>query len=246
MSDPSNQIRSNLRTRRIQRFMKKRKLWFTIIGTFIIAATYVVKDAWREGLKDDADTINYAINVLLSKQDGELRTSNVEQIQSQIADLKLTFQAYAATKGAKAPEPVEPDLGKAVMPIYRSLSNLTEYFSTVPDKEGEFRMIELSDKFVKLESLRSQYEYPNGDLNPKLRSTQLFLQVRIGITALLTEVETFQISVITSATRKKADSRARYVRATHWSYLLFGVGLLFNLLPKLFGADEEGKSDEPV
>lgn len=227
----------------MRKFVAKYNGFIVLFGALIVAATFAVKDAWREKLKDDSDTANSTINILLMRDDSLKLSDDLHGIQKDLARVQASLGTKQTTTGQATPtkKPDEP-LDDPTLPIFHVLNNLDEFANSYPCENVWKKLTEFSKELATLEETCSQYKENEGTgQNPENRMG-LFLKCRLGSSALLTEIEAYKVSILANSLGIRAQKRKEYEHATRYGYLLFSLGLVVSVLPKLLA---EKDSEEP-
>ena len=238
----------------MKRYLPKRpKRLLPIIGAGIVLATFVIKEALREDLKDFVDAIDNAAGVFVIRGD-----FNSTAFQLRVIEQKIDRVEQVTTSPTK--DPFTLLVVNQQMMIFRelhdgaqnSLDNITRLSQRFPADRKKSYQAETSKLSTDLANARRAFREEgviiagsSSRVGPDLVPTG---EDRVSIanagTALLNQTNAVLAAIQTLSTKilKEADDvedskQHRYDFLTKWSYVLFGLGWLLGLVGKLFGVD---------
>lgn len=237
--------------------MHKRLL--PIVGAGIVLATFVVKEALREDLKDFVDAIDNAEGVFLIRSE-----FNSTAFQLRVIEQKIDRVEQVTTSTTK-------DLFTLLalnqqMMIFRelhdgaesSLDNVFRFAQRLPEDRKKYYEQEVAHLRDDLGGARKLFRDegiliartasrvgPDLVPSPEDRvvianaSTQLFDQTN----AVLTPTQALSTKILKEADEIENQKQQRYDRLTKGSYVLFGIGWLLGLIGKVKSVDavEDGE-----
>lgn len=236
-----------------KRLSKKHKKLLPIIGAGIVLATFVVKEALREDLKDFVDAIDSAAGVFVIRGD-----FNSTAFQLRVIEQKIDRVEQVTTSTTK--DPFTLLVVNQQMMIFRelhegaesSLDNAFRLSQKFPNGRKITYQSEISKLRADLEEARKAFREEgvvvaraSSRIGPDLvpigedrisianATTGLFNQTN----SLLTSVQALSTKILREADEIEERKQKRYDFLTKGSYLLFGIGWLLGLIGKLLGVD---------
>jgi len=218
------------------------KRLFPIVGAGIVLLTFVVKDAWRDHLKDVIDSIDqaeadYSVredNLALSKLLNNIY-QRVRYPSNQESDVDLiasgdSYQVYLVV--LKVQEQTASSL--------QLVSTLVEH---LPDEEGKQTLVKdlqrrsdaLRDHLTTIEDIISRWSVTHTTPSVPAPALPEFQTIRHDTSVLSSEVHTLERSVRKDAEEQKRSAEFRYELWTFVSYALYTLGWTLGLIGQIYG-----------
>jgi hypothetical protein len=231
---------------KFRRFLKVYNGWVVLFGALIVAATFAVKDAWREKLKDDSDAADASLTIMSMRDDSRLLADELESVAKQIDDIQKNIEAKSQSAKPSQPIPASADKPPEVTAIYHALIILDAFADSYPYEDVRPKSQEFSKRLAALEALRLKYykNEENETVAAEDPQMNLFMEIVFGRTALLNDIELYKGLLFLNSIETRADKKKEYEHATYYGYVLFGLGLIVTVLPKLLGAEEESSESD--
>jgi hypothetical protein len=234
-----------------ENFVKKHNNWLTVVGVAIVFVTFVVKDAYRESLRDSVSAITEA-------QQSFLTTMGMTQIGLTVTGIDTHLQRDQSSGNGSEEDQLEiaetsRQTLKEIYTIYGadldSISRLLRTLPPEPEDEKTCRKMKVlvsaaEESVSDPESAKKVVEESLKNPDPMVKSiTATLYGVVLGmpLAQIMPTVEKLQKRVIWEADRERDIKENRVRRATVASYILYPLGLVVSLIGRLYG---EGKSDD--
>ncbi|HXM22616.1 MAG TPA: hypothetical protein VN948_15270 [Terriglobales bacterium] len=235
----------------------KRRRLLPVIGATIVLATFVVKDAWRENLKDLVDSIENAQNVFLIRDDSKAVTSQLRVIEQKIDRIEQV--STLTTK--------DPFTGIAVnsqMMIFRELQdnigtdldNTARLMDKVPGQEANRNTEEeLKKGLVSARESFRQSGVTIARLTPTITPDGVFpAEARQAIfdasadlsnktNDLWTRTHNLSATVLKEAASELQVEERNFTWVKIASYILYVLGWTLTLFGKMFGIEDLAVAD---
>jgi hypothetical protein len=228
-----------------------------VIGATIVLATFIVKDAWRENLKDLVDSIENAQNVFLIRDDSKAVT-----FQLRVIEQKIDHIEQVSTLTTK--DPFTAIAVNSQMMIFRELQdnietdldNTTRLMEKVPGQEANRKTVEeLKKRLVIARDSFRQSGVTIARLIPTVTPDGVFPgQARQAIfdtsvdlsnktNDLWTRTHNLSATVLNEAASELQveEKHFRWVKIA--SYILYVLGWTLTLFGKVFGIEELAVAD---
>src|SRR5258708_1043847 len=79
-------------------FVRKHDRWLTIVGAATVFTTFILKDAYRESLKEVVAAISQAESTYAAANTAESLMSGIDQLSKQVVELQDTVTKKKPTK----------------------------------------------------------------------------------------------------------------------------------------------------
>jgi hypothetical protein len=223
----------------------------TFSGASVVLLTFIVKDGWRESVKNLADTVESAQNIYTLRADGLATasqlgglTSEVEAIRGKIEDNQLGMTLSGINRG---------------MLLYsgqlRQLETSTDNLSHLNEKlaTGEYLRQKIGDVRVQIRTQQEAFREiglmtvqvarradQHGSLSDddaKAISRRIF-DFNWQLVTLDRQVATLTSDTLTNAENEYSNREKSYRKATWISYCLYGIGWIVGLIGRLTGSED--------
>jgi hypothetical protein len=231
---------------------KIRRRWLPIAGATIVLATFVVKDAWRESLKDLIDSIDSAQNVFLIRDDSKAVTFQLRVIEQKIDGIDqrtaLTTKDPFTTIGINSQLMITRELLDNIDGDLDKVSRLAE---KVPSQEGHKKILEELQK--QLRDTRVWFRQtgvimarnipsvtPDGVFPVGVRQeiADAFTKLSTQTNDLWTKTHDLSGAVLTDAASNLSLEEGRFKKVKIASYALYSIGWVLTLCGKIFGIED--------
>jgi len=225
---------------------------WTLVGALVVFLTYVVKEIFRERLKNISESLTSTENIYTIHQDTDVLWEKLMSLESQLAAL--------GSQGGRADPASSANIAKLIQRNAKTLSErvsnasimfdqTSRLLDKLPSRQRHLRSerdrlaIELEDmkKAVKAtETAVGHTATGAGSADPLKTLTELAQQslpiVQAGLVQIKIAVLSDQVLETARSARKGAETL--YTYCTWASYLLYAIGFTLALLAQLRGAGE--------
>lgn len=233
--------------RAVTRFITKHNRLIVFIGALIVFATFIVREALREELKNFVDSIDSAEGVFVVQHENALMAGRLAEV--------LRFVTAANANILKPPRPGVPTIDLVAEELHYQ-----DGFDTVQRMADELaaagrllkKMPHSREDALALAGFQSQYDVevqrfnlykPPGSATSQLELEQAF-NVIVSIENKLWDIEANLAKFTASFLEKSIEVKERDERyfeiATWWSYGLYVLGWGLGLVGKLYGPKGDG------
>jgi hypothetical protein len=220
---------------RFRRFVRRHDRLLSIAGAFIIFVTFLVREGYRDELKQLVDSIDGARNVFLIRSDSR-------NIAEQIARLQ-------ASLGAKYPQYVMAPSNALSQSFAESILSSMDLLAKVPHGEEfdkEVSAFAWRREQWSREYLRPIAPIPEGpivhDKAKEAADAAIDKKLLMEASALDTETFLFGGRVVDMARKVEAEKEQHYRTSKRIYFCLFAIGWGLAIIGKIVGVEELGAS----
>jgi hypothetical protein len=234
---------------RVKSFLQKRDKLLTVIGAFIVFATFLLKEGAKEHLKEVADSRAAVENTYISSE--TLRYSADVQLSYEIRDAINTLPEGTWNLTGEKQDRAHLELLSKLLPLVPKYISSTEYelreLATIVQKLDEPYGVGIGviREWKQLQALEALYDKmphlaPQELLDKKNENeaTEVLRQAREAYPALIeftNDIGPMRRAVLTESAREKKQAEDWY-RWSKWaSYLFYTIGWGLGLIGKIYG-----------
>lgn len=220
-----------------RRFFRTQKTELMILGTMIGVATFIVKDAYRESLKDIVDNISAAQASFTGAQQFEAMNQHLESIEA-----KMSPESKDASSS------IGEHLAHEYWSFYElertELNDLGSLLKALPDQRDDLKTTyeDLEGAVEKMNQAYVEKERVITSKKPIVDNSERDYEE--GQTVLVLELPNFVEELVVEAQEEKEARETKLKKATFASYVLYPASVLLAFAGRLFGADEKESSDD--
>lgn len=234
---------------RVVRLVRRNHRALMLCGAVVIFATFMVKEALREQLKDLVDSLELARSVYLIRSDSALVSNQLMSVLNEVDDLKLAVKSQN-TENDDYSDEIAGDLEfvrEQIIQVDAAFENTLQLLERLPDQKTRIERVkkvqvdlytlakERTSLDSEIEAERTTNSYATYVMARNLRTKSYDFCVR-GYT--------FGEDAITEAEAFKARKQERYHFYTLASYGLYALGWGLGLLTTLCSVGNTGPQSE--
>jgi hypothetical protein len=226
----NEQYRQTGRVLRFRLFLERHKIGLMVLGSLVMGATFLVKEVWREDVRQKAELVRSTVNEMSRRQDAQnLEANHVES--------KIDLNQIEMNQLGQGKESAVTFWDAYVPVLHHSLDNLNGMLAVVDDND-------VSAKEKTIVNTLGEYDQSQEKIKsaapPKYRSSGdefmfgiIFLESR----KMLDDIRALQSTIMLKAASLEQGYENSDRLSTRFVYFLFGLGFILALIPPLFGVE---------